>query len=635
MTNIPDMRNRDMLRRMGYRKAGMTRKEWLQKTGLAAAGAGMAAMGLGGTAKGFGEGSVLPDWCYGIFGGHLNLIPSVEEPFPYPPPPYPPQFMLWNADYNQLIGHWGHFIRCGGFQSGCVPYYPYDVYPDDVDTPLFDYGTATDDFFDLFYDEIDINSNYLIAPYGAPQYAGPAPPPYIFPGLGGFQTWGQAWAYFAAFLGLFGDLSVYRYKINPDGSNGAPANPDNPGFPLSSVDQIPAPSELGDPSFGSLDSFYQPVEFKAFHPWPGEFSLFGYFFNGKGVWKDNKLYRPLVVHYLGLGDLIIGDQDLDFGNRKYVKSFVDAGFNVLLVELPGHGWSGGMTGTITIEMELGVLSQLSEQLGCIRGTNVLKYNPSANPLILSGYSWGAMQNAIFTAAHILAKYPENYPPGLLDNYFFHNSTPEEEIPYLKDSLAGLNLKGIVDIGGLPAGNKFTSAGELRLAAGFRELATNPDLPFGFITPFINPYLIPGMSEVAWTLKDWPALLCVSTIEDWQTSEGSVQAYNLAETTTKGILLLSGGHLFPMVTPNVHYVIHDAITFAKKAATTEPVYDNNQPEATLEQVMCSEAHVRTDLTAVPDPAGPLARWEKKVGKAVGKEIAKHIDQQKLQEWLNNQ
>lgn len=55
MANRKDVNNRDMLRRMGHRRAGMTRREWLQKTGLAAAGVGAAAMGLGGVARAHGD----------------------------------------------------------------------------------------------------------------------------------------------------------------------------------------------------------------------------------------------------------------------------------------------------------------------------------------------------------------------------------------------------------------------------------------------------------------------------------------------------------------------------------------------------------------------------------------------------
>lgn len=563
---------------------GISRRDFIRTMGVGAAALGASSTGLGGLARAMGEPSVAGE-CSGHYYGFDNAVPDGVT--------LGPQLPITHPNYDMVTSHFGYNVQCGNenLTSLCIPHYCYDIkyslgglYAGGI--PEQDFGLLPRPqyvlpnigqvpFIDYFFATMDLGV------------------PYPFSGPFGLNI-GQFWAYALA--------SVAFFQLEHRGPLGA----------LASESQIPKPSALGQ-EFAPLDNMYTPVGFDVNYPLfaspqnpTGIIKLFGYFFKGKGVWKGEKVYKPLIFIMSGITDYLEKPGPVTGGFRKLVAGFVNRGFNVLYVDKPGHGWSHGFVGTVSGKMFFEVLRQLDGKVDMM-GEPLLGLPVKQTPIILAGHSLGAIFNQAVMA---LNTNPQLVPLANLPSSY--TGQPGDQLGYgqpfdLTTADLGYQFKGMIDIEGLPGGLKFSSSGLIRLISGFRTLMRS-DATLRQAT-YMN--MVPAMSEWVATVPYWPALMVVTTTQNYQAPEGARHAYNLA-TGLKRILILEGEHSRAFVQPNVNILLQEALKFAEAAVENPGASDTSQ--ISMPQLICGTPYIRTDVTPAPPGAGHLASYYAELARA---------------------
>jgi hypothetical protein len=122
--------------------------------------------------------------------------------------------------------------------------------------------------------------------------------------------------------------------------------------------------------------------------------------------------------------------------------------------------------------------------------------------------------------------------------------------------------------------------------------------------------IPAVSEWVATVpktsaqSGWPALMVVTTTQNYQAAEGALYAYNLANGL-KRILILEGVHGSSVFSDNGEILKRKAVEFAADCLMNRGVVDTRQ--MTMQQLVCSTPHIRTDVPHPPPHAGHLASY----------------------------
>jgi len=629
--------------------SAISRGQFLKTIGVGAAAVGVAAMGMSGVAKAV---DIPPEnQCSDHYFGFdiavpynsivpLNHVVIFKPCDPQNPnngcnPAFPGGVtfdVIANVNhplYDDVTRQYGNQIQCGtNLISLCIPQYSHDIMYPTFPGVNWVNGVPETDFkgtnMDTFFNTMDFGVQFTGAYIGyckpdtwpqAPPYCptnlvppfdsyGPYGPP--VPGQTPTPNWGQVWA-----MGVT-SAAVYTGQYRRPNTN-----------PFITETQIPLPSTIG-PEFDPLDAVYTPVSFDAHYPMlfdpnpvlldkdgnpildqngnpipnpkynpTGKFKMFGYFFEGKGVWKNDRLARPLVYMLNGITAYIDQISDVTAGFRKLVASFVNRGFNVLFVDKAGHGWSQGTTIMWSPKIYLDVLKQLGDKKN-MKGAPLLSMPVKSTPIVLVGHSLGALllqQVMAVNQNHGLIGFVNATPSG----------TPFGEPFDISEADLGYNFKGFIDLEGSPAGWKFTSSGTQRMWSAGRTIAKTKGLNFN---------LAPALSEYIATVPKtesqpgWPALMVVTCTQDWMAPYGALYAYNMANGLKK-ILIYEGSHGRSVIQPNVELLKTEVIEFAADAVMNTNIVDTTK--LTMKQLICSSPQIRTDVTPAPPTAGHLASY----------------------------
>lgn len=290
----------------------------------------------------------------------------------------------------------------------------------------------------------------------------------------------------------------------------------------------------------------------------GKVHLRGWYIKGKGVgW-----HRPLMFWMEGFTSSTLDSLTGVTGAIKseFFKLMSDKGFDLLILDKPGHGWSDGIN-QITGDFFFWIMEQLEHGLVDIGGTdhemrmipeggtselvgaacvaeNLLgktrwgqQYTAKTKPVILMGVSQGSMMHAKTMALNVSSEDVSLYFTGPMD----------------------YNIQGAMETqGAYSTGAKwlafdpFLSPGGYFLSKGydFREVA------------FLD-------SRVRKTLPDWPGLISVKGTQDYFTPEGLVDAYNTKLTKFKRIFMVEGEHPSPWYGHNTAWTSLHLARWAKR------------------------------------------------------------------------
>jgi pimeloyl-ACP methyl ester carboxylesterase len=237
--------------------------------------------------------------------------------------------------------------------------------------------------------------------------------------------------------------------------------------------------------------------------------------------------------------------------RQYLYNFNQAGFNVLMVDKRGHGYSGGYSSD-TAEMAEDIFRML-DQLESGSGLTVLtptgqllqgkeaaglllQKKPSKQvPIVIGGHSQGSQLSCLAMQKNFVGWTAFNEP----DQKF----TPAKKY----------NIKGAVLLGDFAGGIGYVSSPDLRDV--YREAALRVER-YGMGRP---------TSEILANIDKWPAVFFGKGLWDnYQSAEGTYEAYHRARGL-KELVFVRGSHAISMIgAENVAYLTNKMTEFAVRA-----------------------------------------------------------------------
>jgi pimeloyl-ACP methyl ester carboxylesterase len=438
-----------------------------------------------------------------------------------------------------------------------------------------------------------------------------------------------------------------------------------PWAPPGDLSEIAVPSDFSGEVFSSLDSRTTRIEFEvpktdfeklgwtATHlpisvppdpepdvPW----KLRGWYIKGDGISNeddqgesdaadddDDNIVHPLIILSPGFPysiayDLFVGGIDVGCQMRKAATYFVARGFDVLIFDKRGIGYSEGITdgmgedvfrvldqleyGEIVeegITLTLTIITPDGRRLegAPAAAENLLgePYTARTKPIVLRGFSYGSSQ---------LQK-------ALAMNY----SNLPVEYRFTRD--AGGNV--VVDWERMPSGNRAYNFKGIIAISGFTGSVKYETVPYFLALDALastvghNGAVL--KSSVYESMDRWPAFLGLYSTNDFETADGAIDVFNERLRGFKDIKMVTGYH-FGLASEEVDtYFSYESVKFAERAIFCTPTTNNDETTTYAEEVCNSEWVIMDPETQsiVEVPSEKIQKANLKVDRFINKWIEK--------------
>lgn len=403
-----------------------------------------------------------------------------------------------------------------------------------------------------------------------------------------------------------------------------------PVVPPSDLSQVPTPQAFPTEVFSALDKRTYRIEFEvpktdfevlgwtpawipvAIPPDPQPslpLKLRGWYIKGDGIVRDDAeppghagqiLERPLIIMSTGfpysialdqpVGGIFVGQQV-----RKTVTWFVANGYDVLLFDKRGHGYSQGLVDGMgedffraLDQIERGVIDEngMSLSLSIITpdgrrltgtaaaGEHLLGrgYTARTKPVVLRGFSYGS---TLFQKAMAM-----NYSDLPVEYRFIRDAYGRVVVDPTRTPPGnrGYNFKGIVAISGFQGSTKYETAPYF--------------LALDALASTVGHNGAELKSSVYQSMDRWPAFLGLYSTNDFETPDGGIDVYNNRLRGIKEIRMVTGYH-FGLASQEVDtYFALESETFARKAVFARRPLDNRQT-TTYAREVCNAERVLMD------------------------------------------
>lgn len=355
--------------------------------------------------------------------------------------------------------------------------------------------------------------------------------------------------------------------------------------------------------------------------------LRGWYIKGDGVSENDtddtqnagndKVEHPLVILSPGFPysiafDLPVGGVEVGKQMRKTATYFVAKGFDVLIFDKRGMGFSEGLfdgmgedifraldqldQGQIVeegIPLTLSIIAPDGRRLSgaSAAAENLLgeAYSAKTKPIVLRGFSYGSSQSQKAMAMNYTDLPVEyRFKLDLEGNVVIDESR-------MPAGNRGYNFKGIIAISGFQGSIKYET---MPFFLAFDALASTIGHNGGVLK-----------STVYQSMNHWPAFLGLYSTNDFETADGAVDAYNERLRGFKDIKMVTGYH-FGLASAEVDtYFAYESVQFAKRAIFDTPP-TNNRHLTSYAREVCDSERVVMD----PDTQSIIDVPSKKIQKA---------------------
>jgi pimeloyl-ACP methyl ester carboxylesterase len=320
---------------------------------------------------------------------------------------------------------------------------------------------------------------------------------------------------------------------------------------------------------------------------------------------------PLIIISTGFpysmaADYLVGGINPGEQTRKAITFFVASGYDVLIFDKRGHGFSQGLLDgmgedvfRVLDQLEHGVIVEQGVELtlsiitpdgqyrsGAAAAAQQLLgpgYTARTKPIVLRGFSYGSSQ-----LQKAMAMNYSDYP---VEFRFTRDATgqvivdPSRQVPGRR----GYNFRGIVAISGFQGSVKYeTTPYFLALDALASTVGHNGSTL---------------KSTVYESMTQWPGFLGLYGTTDFETADGAIDAYNNMLRGFKEIRMVTSYH-FGLSSPEVDtYFAAETERFAKQVVTRDPPPWSNYSTTTYAEEVCAAEQVLMDpatqsITGVP-------------------------------------
>jgi hypothetical protein len=323
--------------------------------------------------------------------------------------------------------------------------------------------------------------------------------------------------------------------------------------------------------------------------------------------------------------LPVGGVDVGKQMRKTATYFVAKGFDVLIFDKRGMGFSEGLfdgmgedifraldqldLGQIIeegIHLTLTIITPDGRRLsGASAATENLlgeAYTAKTKPIVMRGFSYGSSQSQKAMAM--------NYSDLPVEYHFKRDS--EGKVVVDEDRMLagnrGYNFKGIVAISGFQGSIKYET---IPFFLAFDALASTIGHNGGVLK-----------STVYQSMSQWPAFLGLYSTNDFETADGAVDAYNERLRGFKDIKMVTGYH-FGLASAEVDtYFAYESVQFAKRAIFDTPPTNNRHLISYAREVCDSERVVMDPDTQsiIEVPSTKIQKANRKVDRFIESWIA---------------
>ncbi len=405
-----------------------------------------------------------------------------------------------------------------------------------------------------------------------------------------------------------------------------------PFAPVADLSEVATPAAFPGEVFSSLESRTTRIEFEvpktdlekigwtltylpvAIPPDPQPempLKLRGWYIKGDGLTSDdeyiserqegsipeeNDIHRPLMIMSTGFPYTIAFDRrvgEIDVGSqvRKTITYFVAQGFDVLIFDKRGHGYSEGISDgmgedvfRVLDQLEKGAIVEDGVQLKLtiIRpdGTRLeglaaaeeqllgSGYTAKSKPIVMRGFSYGSnlLQRAM---AMNYSELPIEYrfrkePSGNV-------VTDDARMP---TGNRGYNFRGMIAISGFVGSLKYETAPFFVVMDSYGSTVGH------------NGGIM--KSGVLMSMDKWPGFLGLHSTNDFETADGAIDAYNNRLRGRKDIRMVTGYH-FGLPSEEVDtYFAYESEKFARKFLLGNTPLVNTRTTSYAREVCDSES-----------------------------------------------
>lgn len=424
-----------------------------------------------------------------------------------------------------------------------------------------------------------------------------------------------------------------------------------PAAPPADLSEVPTPQAFPGEVFSTLDERTYRIEFEvpktdfellgwtpawipvAIPPDPQPsvpLKLRGWYIKGDGVTPDDAetrgrtgqlLKRPLIIMSTGfpysialdqpIGGIFVGRQV-----RKTVTWFVANGYDVLLFDKRGHGYSEGLVDGMAEDffraldqLEKGLVEEngISLSLSIITpdgrrltgtaaaGEQLLGsgYTARTKPVVMRGFSYGS---TLFQKAMAM-----NYSDLPVEYRFMRDADGRVVVDPTRTPPGnrGYNFRGIIAISGFQGSTKYETVPYF--------------LALDALASTVGHNGAELKSSVYRSMDRWPAFLGLYSTNDFETPDGGIDVYNNRLRGIKEIRMVTGYH-FGLASQEVDtYFALESERFARKAIFARPLLDNTQTTTYAREVCGAEPVLMDPVTQsiVGVPSETIQRANQKV------------------------
>ena len=368
--------------------------------------------------------------------------------------------------------------------------------------------------------------------------------------------------------------------------------------------------------------------------------LRGWYIKGDGIFARgdrehgggrSRVEHPLIILSTGFPysiayDSLVGGVAVGRQIRKTITYFVAKGFDVLIFDKRGHGYSEGLLdgmgedvfraldqlehGRIVedgIELTLTIIGPDGERLqGAAAASKKLlgkRYTARTKPILLRGFSYGSSQLQKAMAM--------NYSDLPVEYRFKRDDDGDIVVDptRMPPGNRGYNFRGIIAISGFQGSIKYETVPYfLALDAHGSAVGHNGGIL---------------KSSVYESMDRWPAFLGLYSTNDFETADGAVDAYNERLRGIKDIKMVTGYH-FGLASEEVDtWFAYESVKFARRALVG-PVPEFNTRTTTYAEEVCKSEHVTMDpatQSIVDVPSKRIRRVNRRVNRFIAKWLAK--------------
>jgi len=420
-----------------------------------------------------------------------------------------------------------------------------------------------------------------------------------------------------------------------------------PAAPAADLSEVAIPSDFSGEVFSCLDSRTTRIEFEVpktdfeklgwdpIHldisipadPNPGvPWKLRGWYIKGDGIYETpSHPVHPLIILSPGFPysiayDQLVGEIDVGRQVRKMATYLVSRGFDILIFDKRGIGYSEGIVdgmgedifrvldqlerGEIVeegIELTLSIITTDGRRLtgAAAAAENLLGegYTARTKPIVLRGFSYGSSQ---------LQK-------AMAMNY----SDLPVEYRFTRDSEGNV----VVDAARMPAGSRGYNFRGIIAISGFQGSLKYETVPYFVALDALASTVGHNggvlKSSVYESMDRWPAFLGLYGTIDFETADGAIEAFNERLRGFKEIQLVTGYH-FGLASEEVDtYFAEESDRFARRAIFGTPPMNDDRTTTYAEEVCSSERVVMdpTTQSIVDVPSNKITVANRRVSQTV--------------------